>query len=432
MSSVMSHRGTTRGDRGAGFHSCWLVVAATILLATVAPCPVSAQAPEPGFPVEWSKVEPHEKTLAYRKNLVDGVFEDAERAYLVNNVLPQLGLPANRASIDRVRRRIREVFCAETGSEAKALETALRTTLEFMKNLAANEKADPVVRVNAMLLIGELRAKGKPWPPAAVPLMDAIANPKTPAALRIAAAAGLARHVDNATAPLPTLGPLLVKIAASPVQEGGSPGDNWLAGRALAMLAQIGTSAPADACQAAARVLTDATRPVDVRVRAAAVLGACGQPGGKIDTAQAAKTIRELAVAAVREGLPSAEGFDQNIPAANPAGPAPASPSQVPVLAGRRAAWRLAILARALQADDGSGGIAASAGGDAQSIRDAAAALRKAAAAIDANPDEVTLAAALAELTNQPAPAANGAPQRAPQPERPEPEAPPFANPFGK
>ena len=375
------------------------------------------------FPTEWTRVEPHEKTLAYRNQLREGVFEEAERAFLITNALPQLGLPANRPLIDRVRRRMREVLCAESGTDARALEGALRTTGDFMKALAANEKADMVVRVNAMLLVGELRAKGKPWPPAAATLAEALGDPKRPLAIRIAAAAGLARHVESGTVPGAELGPMLVKLVSAPAAGGSTDGDNWLVMRSLGMLAALGAAAPVNTAAVVAKVMDDASRPLDTRVRAVATLGSSAQPQAGLDANQAVKTIRELAVATLRNEQETAAGFD-------PAGGAAGDQSALSELGCRRAAWRLATLARGLQADDGSGGVAAIGGGPA--AKELATTLRKAAAQIDAVPEKATVRAVLADLSGEVAPG-NVPGERPAEPNQPEPEpATPFANPFGK
>lgn len=412
------------GSRGRGRRPLAAVCCVIIALATGL---AAGQPAATDFPTEWTKVEPHEKTLAYRNQLREGVFEEAERAFLVTNALPQLGLPANRALIDRVRRRMRDVLCAESGSDPKALEGALRTTGDFMKALAANEKADMVVRVNAMLLVGELRAKGKPWPPAAATLVESLGNPKTPLAIRIAAAVGLARHVEAGTAPAASVGPLLVKLVGAPAAAGSMDGDNWLAMRSLGMLAALGTAAPANTAAVVAKVMNDPSRPLETRIRAAAALGSCSQAAAGLDANQAVKTIRDLSIAALRNDQESPTGFD---PAAGQPGSPVGDQTGVFELACRRTAWRLATLARGLQADDGSGGIASAGGGPA--AKDLATTLRKAAAQIDAMPETSTVREVLAELSGEAAPG-NVPGAKPTEPAQPEPEsAPPFANPFGK
>jgi hypothetical protein len=107
----------------------------------------------------------------------------------------------------------------------------------------------------------------------------------------------------------------------------------------------------------------------------------------------------------------------------------PAADSALLPLACRRNAWRLATLADALLSADGTSGIGLMVGADRQAAADLAAKLRQAATAIDATPDEQSIAAALATLTGGPAPVTPAAPATD-QPGAPAADSP-FASPFG-
>jgi hypothetical protein len=116
----------------------------------------------------WAKVESATETRTYREAMKGGgAFDASARGFLEEIALPQLALEANRTTIERVRKRMREYVLADITNE-KAADEANKTTMAFMESLAVKDDADPVVRVNAMLLIGELQSMDrKPWQPAA-------------------------------------------------------------------------------------------------------------------------------------------------------------------------------------------------------------------------------------------------------------------------
>jgi hypothetical protein len=374
---------------------------------------------------DWKKLEPAPELATYRSQLRDNVFGEAEKTFLTKTALPQLGNPKNRPEIDRVRRKMIDRLCVvDAGAgDGKALGAAMQTVADFMSAVARDRASDPVHRVNAILLVGELRVPGnKPWTPAVAPLAAVFGDDTLPPSVRIAAAAGLARHVEaDPVGRAADVGPVLVKVAGSPLPNVDPVAANWLRSRAFAMLARMGTDAPAGAVAAASAALLDATRPVDDRVRAAATVGACVKAAGDADAGKTVTAIRDLAVSALGATKASADrlalaerlaGGDQA--ASRPRGPTDGAgdtlddePSQV----YRRDAWRLATLADALSSPDGSGGLAAVGGAGAASIKEIATAFRSAAEQLDAQPDLKTLETVLAnvpavDLGREPAPAA--------------------------
>jgi hypothetical protein len=404
---------------------------------------------------EWRLVESAPETLDYRNALRNGVFDDNARSYLRDVALPQLAAPGNQATIDRVRRRLRDITCDPSGA-ANAVDQAGRFVIDFMKAVAADEKADITVRVNAMLLIGDTNAKGgKPLADALAPLTAAVGDARLPAAVRIAAAAGLARHVDAADGPLPApTAAALVALVSKPA-DADPVAAEWLAARALGMLTRLGPAAPQPAVAAAGGMLSDPDRSPDLRVRAAAVVGAAAAPTAGIDVAKAVAAIREIArttleAEATRDAATSLEGLTEQggtqpvdgrggrgvAPGGFPgqAGGFPAQeglPGQtqgpVQVQACRRAAWRLDTLGKALGGEDGSGGLARLAGPAQADVKDLAAVLRAAAVQIDAEPDVFAIREALQNLAA--GPAAGGEAAAAPGPQRPADRSTPAADP---
>lgn len=107
----------------------------------------------------------------YKQPLAEGGAADAKiRGFLRDKALPQLALESNRTTIEKTRRRMRD-FLLGGIEDAKAFDDVSRVVLDFMATVARDGDADPVVRVNAMLLVGELRAKDnkQPWAPASFP-----------------------------------------------------------------------------------------------------------------------------------------------------------------------------------------------------------------------------------------------------------------------
>jgi hypothetical protein len=381
----------------------------------------------------WRLFEADRGMLDYRAELREGLFGEPAKAFLERTALPQLALPANRGTIDRVRRRMRDTLCGEAGGDRKAAEAAMRVVLDFMTRLARDEQAEMIVRVNAMLFVGDLKAGDQsPWPPAAAALAEAVGDERLPAAVRIAAAAGLDRHVEAAGAKLaPTVGPALEKVLTAPATNVDPAAAAWLGARCLEMLGTLGSAAPPAAA------------------KTAAALGRMAGAAKGLDFAGTRDAIQKLAVATLEADRAEAERWRflesvRQAPATAPRGvgdgPVTTGTGQdLPLLplACRRTAWRLATLADALLTADTTSGIGLAAGANRQAAADLAATLRQAATAIDTTPDADSIEDALKTITGGPAPGA--APSAAPAPATDQPDAPapppaadnPFGSPFG-
>jgi hypothetical protein len=429
---------------------------ALIVAGLLGPLPAPGQEAKAKYS-NWTKVEGAVETREYKEKLRDGgPFDAAARGFATQVVLPQLGLEANRPTIERVRRRIREVVLADIADD-KTFNDAAKTVLETMSTLAGSEDAERVVRVNAMLLLGELRTKDNRPLPAAAPVLAAAAGDlRLPLEVRIAAAAGLVRHAEAAkaggdlAAVAKAVGPALMPMLTGDPKTAPVAAVDWLAGRGLAILQTLGPQAGArEAVEAAARILGDASRSIDVRVRAAAALGAAATAGSGVDAARAVESVRGLAIAGLEADFAAVERLrmERRVGGGNPppGTPPPAGGSAeptIPTLACRRHAWRLAVCADAIEGADGGAGLAALLGNDAAAAKDLGAALRKAAAGLDSHPDEQSVVEALNTLGKPVAGAAAAVPRPAtPAPGEPPPDGPPKgdtpspfdgASPFGQ
>ena len=429
-----------------------LVIVAAVALWTAA----SALAQdEPQF-ATWEKAEAADQAKKYVEQLKKGEFDAAAQAFLEQIALPQLALDGNRKTIERTRRRMREVLLNEKLAEAAALEKASRAAVDWLVAQARNPQVDPAVRVNAMLFVGELRGKdGRPWPGATAALSGAAADAKLPAGVRVAAVAGLARHVDAARLAgggdpqlaQATAKSLLTIIAAAPSATDGAASD-WLVSRALDMAAVVMPQATPEAAAAIAAILDDASRAVDVRVRAAAALGTMATADATINAARAVAAIRGLAVEAVKADLATAaeraiaarmsgQPVQGMVPGMMPGGlegggggfpggvgfpggggefggGAGVPDDPIDALVVRRDAWRLMTLANAVEAADGSRGLATLLAADAaDGAKAIAKLLREAAVSLDESPDATSLKRALADIERVAPAAAAGDPPAA-------------------
>ena len=448
-----------------GLLPLWVATLAIALTGAVA-APTHAQN-EPQFST-WAKVEASEDAKKYFDQIKKGEFDASSKAFLERVALPQLASDGNRRQIERVRRRMRDTLLNEKTAEAAALSQAGKTAVEWLAAQARNPQAEPVVRVNAMLLVGEVRGKdGRPWSGAVEPLAAAMIDSKLPAGVRVAAAAGLARHVDAAKAagaPDPALAQAalkpLLEVIATPASATDAAAGDWLVSRALDMLPTVEAKALPETAAALVAILAEAGRPVDVRVRAAAAIGATATPDSKIDAGDAIAKIRSLAAEALKADLAAATERSLTArlsgqPLAAPMQPglegmqapgfpgglgefgaAPGTTVDDPMepLVVRRDAWRLSKLATAVATPDGAAGLAALLD-DAAATRakTVAATLREAATALDESPDTAAVKQALVaieRLAQAAAPSRPGAPK--PAAAAPGgPAAPPGNDPFG-
>ena len=398
-------------------------------------------AAEPKF-ASWARVENAEATKEYKEKIKEAAaFDQASRTFLVQDALPQLAREENRSSIERVRRRMREVLLTEVGNP-QVLAAANGAVADFMETLARDNAADPVVRVNAAILIGELRGSdARPWADAVPRLAGLAKDPKAIMGVRVAAVAGLSRAPAALAANPQTaaaVGQAVMAILAEPAVAGRLEQD-WLAGRAVGLLPALVAEYPKPVADQLVKMVTDASRSTDLRVRAAAALGAKVGPKSAVDAGPIVQAIEALATRILAADVELAEqrSFDQlyqqfvggKVAGQGGAQPNPGfpgggfggapggfaagqgEPSAIPDQVVRREAWRLITLAGALDGGDGamtagaSGGAAAGKGlaGVAQGpVADKAKALattlREAALALDADPTEQTLISSLERL----------------------------------
>ena len=379
----------------------------------------------------WSKVESAEETRTYGQQLREGKFDASQQAFVTGILLPQLALPANRSTIAHVRQRIREIATLNA-AQPQVYEGSNALIRDAMVKAARDSAAEPLARVNAMILVAELQEPDrKPWKGASESLALAAGDGTLPLEVRIAAMAGLVRHAAAGGSEFAAnVRPAVAEIIASPRQLSPQKADaaavTWLVARAIDLVPLVEPAPPT--IEALARILADDQADLDLRVRAAAALAKLAKTGMKLDPAASIGTIRSLAVTALKRDLDAAEArrFSRRIttgagglePGRSPAEWAP--PRGEPIFGGltgelgdatvidddavsaaacRRDAWRLAALADAVKPEGETGGIATIAQGDlaAEAIA-LASLLRKHAREILRTPAEETLKTALTDL----------------------------------
>lgn len=427
---------------------------AAFVLATV--CAGSAVAhAEPRY-VGWSKVEAAKETKDFKERMrEDGNgLDEADRQYLADTVLPQLAIEENRPNIERVRRRLREMFLTDIKDE-KAFASLSEIVSGEMARLARDDEADVVARVNAVILLGELKSKdgGRPWP-GSLPLLAAVTgDAKLPLAVRIAAISPLGKHLDSIksdesarAAASQAIGPPLSAIVLEPVGEQLDVGRSWLLSRALTLLPAAIRPLPPQVASVLLAMVADQTLPIEPRIRAAVALGTAAD-GQTIDAVKVVESIKQLAAesldaeyletektrfASDYRRLIAGQQFQQSaefLPGGPPATVGPAI--EIPEQSCRRAAWRLAVLADALLSADGKSGLAVTLGDGGNPAKELSTALRQSAKEIDDLPNEDSVLKALEGLEGAAAeptaekPAAEAKPA-AKEPVKPNPNASPF------
>jgi hypothetical protein len=351
----------------------------------------------------WTKIE-QDAEKSYREPLkAGGGFSPAAQDFIAKKAMPQLANDANRPILDRVRRKMREILILGI-TEDRAFDDASKAVADAAVTIAKNSEASRAARVNAMLLVGELRAKdnkdGTVWP-AAVSQLAAVAGDATlDPSVRVAAMAGLVRHADVAkrtggdrlTEFTKGARPAILAIVAEKPSVEQPVVSDWLASRALSILTTVVKSSPKELATTLVGVMNDNSRSLDVRVRAAAALGATVTPKSEIQAVEATNGVTELAVDVLEfdEGILRDRRYEQQMSGGGTGGGSGggggmmsmrpgmptgmsmpgmggggvAVPQLVPDQSLRRTAWRLVTLADAMLTEDGKSGVAALVSGD--------------------------------------------------------------------
>lgn len=297
----------------------WL--APVVLGAAVAAIPARAQdspATAKSAPEKVAADELQKETEAFAKGLQErSEFDEAAKAFVTKVALRKLRqspeqrrlLSADKfeAALDRIRDILSGSKAANAASGQQVREAAATWLVEQARS------ADPVVAANAALLLGDLRADGKPWVEGGKRLAELAADADLKPAVRVAAVAGLCRQVDEATLKAPAspelaeaVTPALAAIVAAPAPP-GDPASRWLVSRSLDAIAKVVSKASPELSKALVALMADSARSTDERVRAAIALGRTAAVDSGIDAAAAVATVRKLAAEALADSLATAK-----------------------------------------------------------------------------------------------------------------------------
>ncbi len=267
--------------------------------------------------------------------------------------------------------------------------------------------------VNAALLLGELQYSDKKHDSAAASsLVELVSDESVIPAVRVAAFNGLVEHASTATAALLTT---FTKLATLEDTTLPTVSRNWIQERLLEaspdLVSQLGDdkSAVNPLKDAAATLLGDETRPVNLRVRAAGLLAAMTGSGLALpaaDIQRIAEQTEAVAIAAVQEDWDAIERqkLQEKFSGATPMGGMPAGGPPGDALsvethylseaACLQTSWRLVSLANA------AGGLADRLEDEKEkkSLQDRAATLRRLGIAIYEAPGDTSAITAIKAL----------------------------------
>jgi hypothetical protein len=244
-----------------------------------------------------------------REILRNGAFETDEAKtmfgdYYKRFVLPRWTLPELRGSLVEERKRLQDdLRLAGRAEKPPAAHDELVALLLKCLTVFAKDNYDPAVRVNAMLMIGELNTQeGRPPVPLveALPvLVAALKDPQQLDAVRVAALVGLERHCAAASqsgADLQAAGQALAEIVGTPGKAAPPAGDAWIRKRAAEALGKLKSAGPGGAnAKALQAMVLDKTLHLSHRCAAAEALGELDFSRARLDLGPMVQALGRLA-----------------------------------------------------------------------------------------------------------------------------------------
>jgi hypothetical protein len=177
--------------------------------------------------------------------------EESERffdRYYLKHAFPRWTLPENLALLVEFRKDLRNDL--KTAKKTAVHDHLNKLALDYFSKLAAGNY-DPAVRVNAMLMIGELNAVEAPSlldAPVALPearevLLKTVADEQQPEAVKVAALDGIIRHAQiglDDPAARKAVSDAMLKLLNSDRPVGGSVvGHTWMQAQATEVLGEL-------------------------------------------------------------------------------------------------------------------------------------------------------------------------------------------------
>ena len=436
-----------RGDLSAACFTVLRVIAVLISIASTASAQGTSRFKN------WTAFEASADFKTYQQELSTGAgFTDRHRQLLVQDALPQLLEDANREKLNQIRSQIPIQLLSKI-SNPTAYGEATEAAVEALDALARGEKGTIAGSINACLLLGELRTKDGQLLTSATPVLSELTlDEEVLPAVRVAALAGLRNRIEaagggsssetkaSAIKLLPTFEKIL-RLDEQKAQVAADATTDWLRQRTLDLAVSIIPLVESDPkllndmTDVSFGLLKNADLPVNLRVRAAAVLSRTLKSDQGQLAAETSPLITAIAIAAVAEDRKSLQliELEQSLSGLNlqsgggmmeapmmegaimlgPNGePMATKPSLLSKAQCLQTSWRLTILADALST------IATTLGEVGKPYEAAAGRLRELGIEIYKSPSDETVLAAADTLDPLPEPVAKekGTEKPTPQP----------------
>ena len=269
----------------------------------------------------------------------EGNQQETLQTYYKKVVLPSWTLEENYYQLPKFRADLRGEL--RQGKVGPPHTEAVEIISGGLSRLAGNGRFHPIVRYNAMLMVGDLNEQeaasfnAEPTPlPAAVPLMLNALLDEQLDAVKVAAMVGLARHTrlgfaeENQQLVNQRLIPALVKLAGekTPPANRSPDGHDWMRCQAIDLLGLLRTPGPNGAvAKALGAIVSDKKdvpekkdKEMTVRAAAARALGSLNYAGASgLDAVKFADALASLALDACARGTAgSGGGEDEEVPIA--------------------------------------------------------------------------------------------------------------------
>jgi hypothetical protein len=218
-------------------------------------------------------------------------------------ILPEWTQPKELANLPKLRKDLGNQLRKQHAGAPLTVHDHLNSLLlEFMQKLAAGNY-HPAVRVNAMLMIGELNRVEQPptpLPEALAVMIAAVQSSKLSDAVRATAMVGIKRHVVVGISDeeaRKTLTAALLKVVADMPSGSIRGGREWIFRQAIDILGRLGSVGESNAVfTLLAKTLSDDKLPLKTRTVAAESLGLLNYSGASgINPADVAATLGQLA-----------------------------------------------------------------------------------------------------------------------------------------
>ena len=293
-----------------------LAVCAIVWVASPAGAQPKGEQPDPARPVQFNpSLSATDFNAALRSGSFAGVNQANFGAYVTDHLLAEMTKPHMKDLLPEFREKLSKRLDASVpqGEVRDRFNDLARATIIKIINPRSNY--EPVVKFNAVLLLGELdQVKGDPrnnQPPRpyspAVSILRMIVEKEQlfSDALRVAALRGLMRHARAGIVDTGEVGKVQQAMGALFMQREPPPGRSadghlWLRRRAADVLGELRNNGQGNSvANALVRLMGDAAEPIELRVAAARAVSRLDLSGMRATPQSFAEELAKLAVEAI-------------------------------------------------------------------------------------------------------------------------------------